>query len=103
MKPYPYTATWDANDAHATLKADVAHCTSVDPLPAFYGLSQRTGIPVTCLMRYVLTKYATSTAAMQATEPLLLRLLDKEIAAADAADRDAALPPANAAKQEIFA
>ncbi len=54
-------------------------------------------------MRYVLTKYATSTAAMQATEPLLLRLLDKEIAAADAADRDAALPPANAAKQEIFA
>ncbi len=40
---------------------------------------------------------------MQATEPLLLQLLDKEIAAADAADRDAALLPANAAKQEIFA
>ena len=38
---------------------------------------------------------------MQATEPLLLQLLDKEIAAA--ADRDAALLPAYAAKQEIFA
>ena len=40
---------------------------------------------------------------MQATEPLLLQLLHKEIAAADAADRDAALPPAYATKQEIFA
>ena len=38
---------------------------------------------------------------MQATEPLLLQLLDKEIA--DAADRDEALIPAYAAKQEIFA
>ena len=103
MKLYPYTSTWDANDAHATLKADGAHCTIVDPLPAFYGLSQRTGIPVTCLMRYVLAKYAASDAAMQATEPLLLQILDKKIAAADAADSDAALPPANAAKQEIFA
>ena len=54
MKLYPYTGTWDANDAHTTLKADVAHYTSADPLPAFYGLSQRTGIPVTCLIRYVL-------------------------------------------------
>ena len=103
MKLYPYTGTWDANNAHATLEADVAHYTSVDPLPDFYGLSQRTGIPVTCLIRYVLAKYAASDAAMQATEPLLLQLLDKEIAAADAADRDAALPPAYATKQEIFA
>ena len=103
MKLYPYTSTWDANDAHATLKADVAHYTSADPLPAFYGLSQQTGIPVTCLIRNVLAKYAASDAAMQATEPLLLQLLDKKIAAADAADRDAALLPANAAKQEIFA
>ena len=103
MKLYPYTGAWDANDAHATLKADVAHCTIVDPLPAFYGLSQRTGIPVTCLIRNVLAKYAASDAAMQATEPLLLQLLDKEIAAADAADRDAALLQAYATKQEIFA
>ena len=103
MKLYPYTDTWHANDAHATLKADVAHYTSADPLPAFNGLSQRTGIPVTCLIRYVLTNYAASDAAMQATEPLLLQLLDKEIAAADAADSDAALLPAYAAKQEIFA
>ena len=40
---------------------------------------------------------------MQATEPLLLQLLDKEIAAADAKDSDAALLPAYAAKQNIFA
>ena len=40
---------------------------------------------------------------MQATEPLLLQLLNKEIAAADAADSGAALLPAYAAKQEIFA
>jgi len=103
MKLYPYTSTWDANDAHATLKADVAHYTSADPLPAFYGLSQQTGIPVTCLIRNVLAKYAASDAAMQATEPLLLQLLDKEIAAADAADSDGALPTAYATEQEIFA
>ncbi len=103
MKFYPYTDTWDANDAHATLEADVAHYTIVDPLPAFYGLSQRTGIPVTCLIRYILAKYAASYAAMQATEPLLLRLLDKAIAAADAADRDVALLPAYATKQGFFA
>jgi len=40
---------------------------------------------------------------MLATEPLLLQLLDKEIAAADAADSAAALLPAYATKQEIFA
>ena len=101
MKLNPYTDTWHANDAHANLKADVAHYTVVDPLPAFYGLTQQTGIPVTCLIRYVLAKYAASDAAMQATEPLLLQLLDKEIA--DAADRDEALIPAYATKQEIFA
>ena len=38
---------------------------------------------------------------MQATEPPLLQLLDKEIA--DAADSNAALLPAYATKQEIFA
>ena len=103
MKLYPYTGTWDANDAHATFKADVAHYAIVVPLPPFLGLSQRTGISVTCLGRYVLAKYAASDAAMQATEPLLLQLLDKEIAAADAADSDAALLPAYATKQEIFA
>ena len=79
----------------------MAHYTSADPLPAFNGLSQRTGIPVTCLIRYVLAKYAASDAATLATEPLLLQLLDKEIA--DAADSNAALLPAYAAKQEIFA
>ena len=81
----------------------MAHYTSADPLPAFNGLSQRTGIPVTCLIRYVLAKYTASDAAMLATEPLLLQLLDKEIAAADAADSAAAMLPAYATKQGIFA
>ena len=80
------------------------HITQLSILcPLFFRLSQQTGIPVTCLIRYVLAKYAASDAAMQATGPLLLQLLDKEIAAADAADRDAALLPAYATKQEIFA
>jgi len=70
---------------------------------SFYGQSQRTGIPVTCLIRHILAKYAASDAAMLATEPLLPQLLDNESAAADAADRDAALLPAYSTKQEIFA
>ena len=102
MKLFPYTDTWDAHDPHANFKADVAHYTVVDPLPTVYGLSAHTGIPVTCLIRYILAKYATSNAdALLATGPLVLQQMEEKIAAAETEDSDAARLRAYGALREI--
>lgn len=92
MKLYPYTDVWETNDAHANFKADVAQNTVADPLPAVYELSQRTGIPVTCLIRYILAKYTTSNGALLATVAPQLQLIEEEICPAEV--REAALLPA---------
>ncbi|GDX68883.1 hypothetical protein LBMAG37_20380 [Anaerolineae bacterium] len=92
MKLYPYTDVWESNDAHANFKADVAQNTVADPLPAVYELSQRTGIPVTCLIRYILAKYTTSNGALLATVAPQLQLIEEEICPAEV--REAALLPA---------
>lgn len=92
MKLYPYTDVWESNDAHANFKADVAQNTVADPLPAVYELSQRTGIPVTCLIRYILAKYTTSNGALLATVAPQLQLIEEEICPAEI--REAALLPA---------
>lgn len=92
MKLYPYTDVWESNDAHANFKADVAQNTVADPLPAVYELSQRTGIPVTCLIRYILAKYTTSNGALLATVAPQLQLIEEDICPAEV--REAALLPA---------
>jgi len=87
MQLYPYTDTWDEQDPHANFKADVAHYTIVDPLPTLAGLCQATGVPVPCLIRYVLVKYAASGSdAMMAMGPLVLRQMQEQIDAAEVAD-----------------
>jgi hypothetical protein len=60
MKPRRYTDTWSEDDRHANFKSDVACYTAADPMPTFHHLSRGTGIPVECLVRYVLVKYAVS-------------------------------------------
>jgi len=91
MQLYPYTDSWDEQDPHANFKAEVAHYTVVDPLPTIEGLSQNTGIPVPCLVRYILVKYASSNAdALLAMGPLVFQQMEGLIAAAEAEDIDAA-------------
>lgn len=91
MQLYPYTDSWAEDDPHANFKADVALYTIVDPLPTLEGLSQHTGIPVPCLIRYVLVKYASSNAdALLAMGPLVIRQMEQQIAAAEAEDSDQA-------------
>ena len=91
MELYPYTDTWDDQDPHANFKADVAQYTLVDPLPTLAGLSQATGVPVPCLIRYVLVKYAASNAeALLAMGPLVLNQMEQHIAAAEATGTDQA-------------
>ena len=103
MQLDPYTETWDAQDPHANFKADVAHYTIVDPLPTLEGLSRATGVPVPCLVRYVLVKYAASNAeALMAMGPLVLRqMLDRIDAAESAGTTEARLQAYEALKQII--
>jgi hypothetical protein len=91
MELYPYTDTWDEHDPHANFKADVAQYTLADPLPTLEGLSRATGVPVPCLVRYVLVKYAASGAdALLAMGPLVLRQMEQHITTAEAAGTDEA-------------
>ena len=84
MQLYPYTDSYEEHDPHANFKVDVAHYTVADPLPTIEGLSQETGIPIPCLIRYVLVKYAASNAdALLAMGPVVLHQMEQHIAAAE--------------------
>ena len=100
---YPYTDTWDDQDPHANFKADVAHYTIVDPLPTLEGLSRATGVPVPCLVRYVLVKYAASNSeALMAMGPLVLRQMQTQIDDAENAGTDEARLQAYEALKQII-
>ncbi len=78
MELYPYQAEWDKNDPHANFKADVVTYTVADPLPTLENLSKATGVPVPCLVRYVLVKYAASGAdALLTMTPIVLRQMEQ--------------------------
>ena len=80
MELYPYIASWADNDRHANFKAEVAHYTLADPMPTLEVLSESTGIPVPCLVRYVLVKYVASGAdVLLAMGPIVLRQLEDHI------------------------
>jgi len=100
----PYRDTWPADDRHANFKADVAAYTSADPLPTLENLSRGTGIPVDCLIRYVLVKYAASGAdALLAMRPVVLRQMEEHVAVAEQDGSDAARLKAYAALKSMIA
>jgi hypothetical protein len=79
-----YTDTWAEDDRHANFKADVACYTAADPLPTLQNLSRSTGIPVECLVRYVLVKYAASGSdALLAMEPVVFGQMKQHVATAE--------------------
>ena len=91
MQLPPYQDTWPADDPHANFKAEVANYTVADPLPTLENLSQMTEIPVPCLIRYVLVKWAASgSEALLTMEPIALQQMRDHIQRAEAADTDAA-------------
>ena len=53
-----WTGPWGSHDPDANFKADIALYSLVDPLETLGGLSERTGIPVGALARYVLARWA---------------------------------------------
>jgi hypothetical protein len=104
MNLFPYRDHWDGNDPHANFKAEVANYTVVDPLPTLEHLSQATGIPVPCLIRYVLVKWAASGAeAALDMSPLALRQMEQHIEQAEEEDTDEARLKAYQALREMVA
>ena len=98
-----YRDNWPADDPHANFKAEVAGYTSADPLPTLTNLSRSTGIPVDCLIRYVLVKYAASGAdALLAMKPVVLHQMEEHIARAEGEGSDAARLRAYAALKSMI-
>jgi hypothetical protein len=91
MELYPYRDRWDETDPHANFKAEVAQYSQVDPLPTLENLSRATGIPVPCLVRYILVKYTASGAeALLALTPIVFSQMEQQVAKAETAGTDTA-------------
>ncbi len=91
MELYPYREPWADDDPHANFKTEVALYTVADPLPTLENLSKATGIPVPCLVRYVLVKYAASGAdGLLSMTPIVLQQLADHVEKAEADGSDAA-------------
>jgi hypothetical protein len=87
----PYRDRWEPDDPHANFKAEVAGYTRTDPLPTLEGLSAETGIPVSCLVRYVLVKWAASgSEALLAMGPIALMQMQRHVERAEEVGTDAA-------------
>ncbi len=100
----PYREQWSEDDPHANLKADVAMYTVMDPLPTLENLSRYTGIPVSCLIRYVLVKYAASNAeALLSLTPIVVQQMEAHIEKAETAGTDAARLAAYEALRQMIA
>lgn len=86
-----YRETWAADDPHANFKAEVACYTAADPMPTLENLSMGTGIPVGCLVRYVLVKYAASASeARMAMKPIVFQQMVEHVERAEVEGSDAA-------------
>ena len=82
---------WNAHDADANLKADVAAHALLDPLRTLRGLSRSTGIPVGALARYVLSRWATEgSGGLLEIGPTMVHRLWEPIAEAESANDDTA-------------
>lgn len=91
MELCTYRATWEEDDPHANFKAEVANYTVSDPLPTLENLGQATGIPVPCLIRYILVKWAASgSEALLAIPPIALEQMRQHIERAELIGTEAA-------------
>jgi hypothetical protein len=86
-----YQDRWAPDDPHGNFKAEVACYTAADPLPAMDNLSRETGIPLGCLVRYVLVKYAASgSEALLAMGPIVFRQMREHLERAEGEGTDEA-------------
>lgn len=98
----PYRDPWLAGDRDANFKAEVACYSTADPLPTLENLSRVTGIPVGCLARYILVKWAASgSEALMAMGPIVLTQMQQQIEEAEAANTGEARLKAYQALRQI--
>ena len=99
-----YRDEWSPEDSHANFKAEVAAYTVADPLPTLERLSAGTGIPVPCLARYILVKWAASgSEALLAMGPMVFEQMRQHVARAEATGTDAARLEAYHALRQMIA
>ena len=99
-----YRDEWLPDDPHANFKAEVAAYSVADPLPTLERLSAATGIPVSCLARYVLVKWAASgSEALLAMGTVVFEQMRRHVARAEAAGTDAARLEAYHALRQMIA
>ena len=102
MQLRSYRDTWPADDPHANFKSEVASYTTTDPLPTIERLSAMTGIPVECLIRYVLVKWAASgSEALLAMTPIVFQQMREHVDRAEEVDTDEARLRAYTALKDI--
>jgi len=86
-----WTGPWEADDPDANFKADVALYSLVDPLETLAGLSERTGIPVGALARYVIARWASGgSEGLLEIGPFTVARMCEACDRAESADSDAA-------------
>ena len=104
LELHPYQDKWHGDDPYANFKAEVANYTVTDPLPTLEVLSQSSGIPLPCLVRYVLVKWASSGAeALMSMPPITLTQMQQRVDKAEEEDTDEARLYAYKALREIIA
>lgn len=100
----PYRESWEETDPHANFKTDVALYTKANPLPTIEQLSNVTGIPVECLIRYVLVKYAASRAdALLNMPPIVFQQMQQQVTQAETVGTSEARLDAYEALRQIIA
>ena len=59
----PFDWQWDETDKDANFKQEVAMYSPVDPMPTIETMSRNLGIPVGAIVRYILSRWASSGSA----------------------------------------
>jgi len=91
------------NDPHANFRAEVNCYSAADPMPAIESLSALTQVPVDCIVRYVLVKYAASASdALLSLDPIVFRQMREHVMRAETEDTDEARLRAYRALKEVI-
>ena len=82
----PFEWQWDETDKDANFKQEVAMYARVDPMPTIETMSRNLGIPVGVIVRYVLSRWASSgSASLLEVGPRVVRQMAEAVGQAESA------------------
>ena len=83
----PYYGPWAEDDKDANFKQQMAQYATADPMTTLDRMSKNMNVPVGSLVRYILTKYATSgSEALLEMGPKVIYQMDEIIEKAESKD-----------------